>query len=133
MFTSENAVSIGRKGGTNSHGSGFKQKADQWIREHGAQKAFDWVNGKDGDEEVPWPQRQFAMGLLFSYALGRPTENIRIDDRKEIYINLSKDPALNELAKRFGIHSGTILEAGNGIVADGTTPVQVEGPPIHRI
>ncbi len=51
---------------------------------------------------MPWPSRQFAMGVLFSYALGRPGEQIEIDDKREMLIALAKDPTLNEIAKRFG-------------------------------
>lgn len=132
MFTSENAAKYGSKGGSVPR-EGFKQQAQRWVRENGFERAIDWINGIDGEKEVPWPQRQFAMGLLFSYALGRPAEKIQIDDRKEVYVNLASDPALNAIAARFGILPGRVREIENGSLVDGEPKIQAESTPTHGI
>lgn len=127
LFNSENAATYGQRGGSASRDNGFKQQAQRWVREVGYSKLIDWVDGDDNRKAT------FAAGLLFSYALGKPVEKLQIDDRKEVYINLSKDEALNAIAARFGIHPGRVLEARDSSVVDGPAPIQAEGPTVHGI
>lgn len=121
MFTTENASQYGRLGGYGKRESGFKQQAQKWVKDIGFDKLVDWVDGENDRKAT------FAAGLLFSYALGKPVEKLQIDDRKEIYIGLSKDEALNAIAERFGRNPVRVLEASDGIVADGAAPIQTEG------
>ena len=120
MFTSENAAIHGRKGGS-ATGDSFKQQAKAWVRDHGYSKLIEWADGKDSRKSI------FAVSMLFGYSLGKPIEKLQIDDRKEIYIGLSKDEVLNGIAERFGRNPVRVLEARDGVVVDGTAPVQVEG------
>lgn len=120
MFTSENAAHWGKVGGS-ATGDSFKQKARDWIKQNGYEKLLEWI-GSDSERKAT-----FALGLLFSYALGKPAEKIQIDDRKELYLHLAKDPDLNALAQRFGAIATRVREVGNGSVVDGELAVQVEG------
>jgi hypothetical protein len=116
---------MAKLGGIAKRENGFKQQAAKWVREHGYDKAVAWVDGKDGDKEVPWPSRQYAMGILFGYALGRPAEQIQIEDKRELFITLAQDPKLNELARNFGDAAHRIREIQDSVVVDG----QPEIPP----
>ena len=118
LFTNENAKEFARKGGLAKRESGFKQQAQKWIRENGFEKAVTWVE-KGSDRKAT-----FAMGLLFSYALGKPAENIQIEDKREILIRLVSDPTLNELAKRFGAYAGRVPEISHGGVCNGYPKIQ---------
>lgn len=122
MFTTENASQYGRLGGYGKRESGFKQQAQKWVKDLGFDKLVSWVNGENDRKAT------FAAGLLFSYALGKPVEKLQIDDRKEVYIGLSADPALNAIAARFGIHPGRVLEASDSGVADRAAEIQAESP-----
>lgn len=121
MFTSENAAKYGRLGGLAK--DSFKDKAKAWVNQHGYETLIDWAMGKSERKAT------FAVGLLFGYAVGKPIEKIQIDDRKEVYIGLSTDPALNAIAARFGILPGRIREVENGSVVDGEIKIQTESTP----
>jgi hypothetical protein len=126
-FTKENAIEFARKGGMAKRGTGFKQKAQEWIRQNGFDKAIAWINGKSDRKAT------FAMGLLFSYALGRPAEQIQIEDRRQFLITLAADPALNELAKRFGNIAPGIYQGVDGGLVDRQSAIQTEGAAVSGI
>ena len=126
-FDRETAIALGRKGGLAKRGSGFKQKAQEWVRQHGFDTAVEWIEGESDRRAT------FAMGILFSYALGRPAEVLQIEDKKEILLRLASDPTLNELAQRFGSIAVRVREIEDGSVVDGESTIQAEEAPARRL
>lgn len=114
---------MAKLGGIAKGENGFKQKASRWVRENGFERAMAWVDGIDNGKEVPWPSRQFAMGLLFNYALGRPAEQIQIENKKELIINLSQDPLLNAIAERYNLGVARGEKTAGSVLGDGETSV----------
>ena len=122
FFNKDNAKDYAAMGGSAKRGEGFKQRASKWIKDNGFDKAISWIEGKSDKRAT------FAMGLLFNYALGRPTEHLQIEDKREILIRLVTDPTLNELAKRFGSYAGGIRKVGDSGVGDGESEIQAISP-----
>lgn len=126
QFNAVTGSQAGLVGGRHKRGAGFKQQAQEWIKANGFEKAISWINGESDRKAT------FAMGLLFSYALGRPAEHIQIEDRTTILVNLAKDPFLNAIAKRFGIDPA-LRELDNGLVVDGELAVPPQEPPTPSV
>ena len=113
-----------RRGGLAKRGCGVIDKARAWINANGVEKAIEWIEGRDP------ANARFALGLLFTYALGKPKETLEVNTTFEAIMAIKNDPRLDELIDGFARWKNTGSHQ-TSIVGEGQTGIQA--PPASDI
>ena len=118
-----------RKGGLAKRGCGVIDTARAWINENGVEKAIEWVNGPDS------ANARFALGILFTYALGKPKETIEVNSTFETIMAIKNDPRLDELIDGFARWNNARHSGGNhrGLLVEGSVEVQDSSASDQRV